>query len=406
MAVDTLDTASPTRPPDALDRLLDAILAGDDVTLFIKSDDGHRLLDAAAECLGALRCRVFRAEGTLPEGLSLPVLMKQALGQPAPGVQDDEFLKLGFQALTTLDAACDRIVLLINDANTLRPSALRYIQLACRAGTNLQLVLAGKRGFLDLLGPHEFAHLHERLATGPIITPPLPGPRSAAASPAAVAPVPPMRDLLPTQAGMQVGQQYSRPMLSSFAHGSRRSRMVALAGIGVGVAACIAAAVWTGIGEQPAISEQQVTLLVEPPVSNAPAAALPETPPVPAAASMPEMPVPEAPVLQALQPPASAQEASVPVAPPPSLIAAVPVPPNPPKTVSRKMVMQRIMAARAAALSANSVAAWEDPYSPPSRDLRSLPPPQAIPDPPEQAKSYIGTYTTDANGARVFHFGH
>ena len=96
------------------------------------------------------------------------------MGSPTPGVQHDEFLKLGFQALTTLDAACDRIVLLINDANTLRPSALRYIQLACGAGTHLQLVLAGKRGFLDLIGPNEFAHLRERLATGPIITPPLP----------------------------------------------------------------------------------------------------------------------------------------------------------------------------------------------------------------------------------------
>lgn len=404
MAVDTLDTASPKQQPDALDRLLDAILGGDDVTLFIRSDDGHRLLDAAAECLGTLRCRVFRAKGTLPEGLSLPVLMRQAFGQPSPGVQDDEFLKLGFQALTTLDAACDRVVLLINDANTLRPSALRYIQLACRAGTNLQLVLAGKRGFLDLLGPHEFAHLRERLATGPIITPPLPGPRSAAALPAAVAPAvappAPMRDQLPKQAGMQVGQQHSRPMLSSFAHASRRNRMIALAGIGMGVAACITAAIWTGVGEEPAVSEQRVTLLVEPPIPNAPAAVPPEAPPVPAAA-----PMPETPVLQALQPPAAAQEASVPVAPPPSLTAAVPVLPNPPKIVSRKIIMQRVMAARAAALSASSVAAWEDPYPPP-RDLRSMPPPQAVSDPPEQAKSYIGTYTTDANGTRVFRSGH
>ncbi len=410
MAVDTLDTASPTQQPNALDRLLDAILAGDDVTLFIRSDDGHRLLDAAAECLGTLRCRVFRAEGALPEGLSLPVLMRQAFGQPAPGVNDDEFLKLGFQALTTLDAACDRIVLLINDANTLRPSALRYIQLACRAGTNLQLVLAGKRGFLDLLGPNEFEHLRERLETGPIITPPLPGSRPAAAQPVpvapAVAPLEPMRGPLPTQAGVQVDQQHTRPMLSSFPYASRRSRMAALAGIGVGAAACIAAAVWTGIGEEPAIPDQQMVVLVEPPrVPDAAAAALPEAPPAPqapAATPMPEISVPEAPVLQALRPPAAAQEVSVPVVPTPS--AAVSVPPNPPKIASRKMVMQRVMAARAAALSANSVAAWEDPYSPSQRDLRSMPS-KAISNPPEQAKSYIGTYTTDANGVRIFRFG-
>ena len=407
MAVDTLDTAPPAQQPNALDRLLDAILAGDDVTLFIRSDDGHRLLDAAAECLGTLRCRVFRAEGALPEGLSLPVLMRQAFGQPAPGVQNDEFLKLGFQAFTTLDAACDRIVLLISDANTLRPSALRYIQLACRAGTNLQLVLAGKRGFLDLLGPNEFAYLRERLATGPIITPSLPGPRAAVAQPApaapAAAPLEPVRGPAFKQAEMQVGQQHSRPMLSSFAYASRRSRVAALAGIGVGVAACIAAAIWTGTREEPVIPDQQMVLLVEPPpVSDTAAAALPEVPPVPAAAPLPEVSVPEIPVLQALRPPAPAQDASVPVAPAPS--AAIPVPPNPPKVASRKLVMQRVMAARAAALGANSVAAWEDPYSPSSRDLRSMPP-KGISDPPEQAKSYIGTYTTDANGARVFRFG-
>jgi hypothetical protein len=179
--------------------------------------------------------------------------------------------------------------------------------------------------------------------------------------------------------------------------------MIALAGMGVGVAACIAAAVWTGIGEQRAIPDQQVVMLVEPPVS---AAAVPlEAPSVPAAVPAPVSSVPETPVLQALRPPVVAQEVSVPVVPPlPS--ATVPVPPNPPKIVSRKVVMQRVLAARAAALSANSVAAWEDPYSPPARDVRSMLPPQPISDPPEQAKSYIGTYTTDANGVRIFRFGH
>ena len=93
----------------------------------------------------------------------------------------------------------------------------------------------------------------------------------------------------------------------------------------------------------------------------------------------------------------------VPAAP---LLVAPPVvpPPNPVKNLVRKSTLpqQRVAATRAPVLNAGNVAAWEDPYPPPPRDWR--PPTQpAMSDPPDQPKSYIGTYTTDANGIRSFH---
>jgi len=157
--------------PEMLRRLVDEVLAGNDVTLFIRSDAGRTLLDAAADCLVRLRSRALRVAGTPLDGLSLSTLMAQVTGQPDPGGKNDEFLRRGFQALTVLDATCDRTVLLISDANTLQPAALRYIQFACHAGTKLQLVFAGRRGFLEMLAPGEFTGLRDRLAVGPILTP-------------------------------------------------------------------------------------------------------------------------------------------------------------------------------------------------------------------------------------------
>ena len=225
--MDMPDKALNVFQADPLRRLVDSVLAGDDVTLFIRSDDGRDLLDAAAGCLAAMRCRVLRATGTAEEGLGLPALMEQAIGQPVPGAQNDEFLKRSFQAFTTLDPTCDRIVLLVSDANTLRPTALRYIQLACRAGAGLQLVLAGKRGFLDLLDHPEFAYLRKRLATGPIITPVPPRPALAAA---ASQPPRAIQELFEAEAAAQAGQklhsgpQLDRPMLSSLASNPHRRR--------------------------------------------------------------------------------------------------------------------------------------------------------------------------------------
>jgi len=415
MAVDMPEIASSARQSDALRLLVDSVLDGNDVTLFIRSDDGRALLDAAADRLATLRCRVLRVAGTPSEGLSLPVLMAQIVGQPAPGAQDDEFLKRGFQALTALDETCDRIVLLISDANTLQPAVLRYIQLACRAGAALQLVLAGRRGFLDLLGPHEFAHLRTRLATGPIMTPP----STPATAPAAPPPrhLPPGHERLGARAPRQDGRQSSRPVLSGPSDTSRRKRLAALAGIGLGTAACIALAIWTGgDGEPVAAPGQQAMLVIESPIVPGTAvAAAPEAPP-PAAAAVPAVPRPAAvaPAPAVPQPPAAMQQADAPAALPPvapplaSLpsLSSLPSPPLPslPKSPARKVMQPRIAMAPAPALNAHSVAAWENPYSPPPpRDWQPSPP-SVLSGPSDQSKSYIGTYTTDANGVRGFSF--
>jgi len=445
MAVDTPETVPSTRQPDALRRLVDSVLAGNDVTLFIRSDDGRALLDAAADHLATLRCRVLRAAGMPSEGLSLPVLMAQVVGQPASGAQDDAFIKRGFQALTALDGTCDRIVLLVSDANTLQSAALRYIQLACRAGPALQLVLAGRRGFLDLLGPHEFAHLRTRLATGPIMTPPSTPAAARTASPPRLQPG---HDRLEARTPWQAGQQSSRPVLSGPSDTSRQKRFAALAGIGLGAAACIAFAVWAGgDGEPVAAPGQQAMLVIESPmvpgaaVATAPeahppaATAMPAAPPpatvvpapaVPQVSSMivaatPEMPSPAlttvpaapppaaaAPALAVRQPPAATLQASapaalLPAAPPLVSLPSLPLP-SLPKSTARKMMQPRVAMARAPVSNARSVAVWDDPYSPPLRDWQPSPPP-VLSGPSDQPKSYIGTYAADANGVRAFRFG-
>ena len=425
-----LDTALPKFQPDALRRLLDSILAGDDVTLFIRSDDGRALLDEAAACLTTLRCRALRAAGTLEDGLSLPILLAQVTGQPYLSARNDEFLKQGFQALTTLDETCDRIVLLVSDANTLQPSALRYIQLACRAGTNLQLVLAGKRGFLDLLGPEEFAHLRKRLETGPIISPLPPRPAAAvppvsavnAAFPASDAPQgsQPLYHAPAAQAWEQVPEQIrlrpALPIVSSFSsEWYRRRRLVALTGVGLAVAGCIALAVWTGgVGGQPAPSQQAVLIMKPPMVPDEPAAAAPaavalEPQPANQAAHAPEplQPQPLQPEPLQPEPPTVKEETGMPVLPQP-ILPQLAVPPSvststPPKSPARRStpMQPRVASARAPTLNASGVAAWENPYPPTPREWR---PPPAMSDPPEQPQSYIGTYGTDANGMRAFRF--
>ena len=430
--MDMPDRTLPALQADPLRRLVDSVLAGDDVTLFIRSDDGRDLLEAAAGCLVAMRCRVLRATGAASDGLSLPALLEQAVGQPAPGAQNDEFLRRSFQAFTTLDATCDRIVLLVSDANALRPTALRYIQLACRAGTSLQLVLAGKRGFLDLLDHPEFAHLRERLATGPIITPVPPRPAFGAASqrPRAI------QGLFDAEEATRVGQtqhsspQFDRPMLSSLANSPHRRRFAALTGISFGIAACIALAIWAGESDPPAIPRQQAMLVFEPPkapevqplvipdaprqppdsgpassgVASAPSSAPP--PSVEAAApSSGQAPVAAPPISgpPVLASPAPAEDASALTAPLPAAPSAM-LPPTPTKNVGRKnpQPLSRFATARAPTLNAGSVAAWEDPYPPPPRDWRPTAPAQMATELPDQPKSYIGTYATDANGIRTF----
>jgi len=152
-------------PPDALRRLLDQVMAGGDAV--VDGPGASVLLDQAAALLAARRSRVLRAAAAGPEGLGLEELMAQVAGHAEPGSPGDPSLEQGAQALTVLDERCDRIVLLLDDAETVRPAALRYVQLACRTSATLRLVLAGMPDGVD---GAEFASLRARLQAQPVLT--------------------------------------------------------------------------------------------------------------------------------------------------------------------------------------------------------------------------------------------
>lgn len=152
-------------PPDALRRLLDQVMAGGDAV--VDGPGASVVLDQAAALLAARRSRVLRAAPAGPEGLGLEELMAQVAGRAEPGSPGDPSLEQGAQALTVLDERCDRIVLLLDDAETVRPAALRYIQLACRTSSKLRLVLAGVPDGVD---GAEFASLRARLQAQPVLT--------------------------------------------------------------------------------------------------------------------------------------------------------------------------------------------------------------------------------------------
>lgn len=73
-------------------------------------------------------------------------------------------LEQGFDALTNLDADCDRIALLVEDAHRISEMALRYVELALHAGPHLQVVLAGQSGIADTLALDGFAWLRKRVS--------------------------------------------------------------------------------------------------------------------------------------------------------------------------------------------------------------------------------------------------
>lgn len=453
------NTTSSLPEPETLQRLVNEVLAGNDVILFFRSDAGQALLDAAASHLSTLRSRALRVAGVSPNGLTLPALMAQVTGQPDPGSRNDEFLKQGFQALTVPDATCDRIVLLISDANTLQPGALRYIQFACRASTKLQLVFAGKRGFLEMVGPSEFIELRDRLAVAPILTPPSAEPRvpkpavarqsTIAQQPVAARPIVVKPTMTEPMAAFAIPEVQPRPKpvrntsaapvpeqvrrvpaavistdLSRLHRGgmsSQRRRLAALTGVGLVIAASVTLGAWNRwIGEKPE-SRQQVMLTDALPTAPAPQA--PETPAAPIvapptndAASSPALaPAPVLPEMPLPLPPAKPDEASSPEPAPPAAAAATPAPSllsvpslKPPTSAARRVApAQPRLAARSPMLHPGGVAAWGDPYPPPpSPESRPSPPPPVLPFQPDQTaaprQSYIGTYSIDANGVRAF----
>lgn len=190
--MDTHCIELPLLEHDASRRIVDAVLAGRDVTL-AASADAQPLLDAVAQALAGRRCRTLQAFACASDGLSLSGLMAQIAQQPSQaaqdgktwdgGASDDEVLERGSKALTDLDDGCDCIVLLVNGAAAMQPSALRYLQFACRTSPSLRLVLAGADGLSSLTGT-ELSALRTRLA----------GALTVAVAAAGTAPMPESRD--------------------------------------------------------------------------------------------------------------------------------------------------------------------------------------------------------------------
>lgn len=153
------------RSRQAAARLVEAVSRGDGVVSF--EDEAVRgrtaVLDRAAAELAASRVRVIRVAAPPSGRLGLPELVAQIAGQADPGALSDGDVELAFQALTEPDEGCPWIALLVDQAECLQPSALRYIQLTCRAVPELRVVLAGEPGFLDMLDGEEFAPLRQRL---------------------------------------------------------------------------------------------------------------------------------------------------------------------------------------------------------------------------------------------------
>ena len=359
-------------------------------------------------------------------------------------------------------------MLLTNEAHARQPAAIRYIQLACRAGTGLHLVLSGKRGFLEMVGPSEFTELRDRLAVAPILTPPSAEPRvpkpavarqpaaarqsTVAQQPSVAQPIvvkPTVTEPMAAFAIPEV-QPHPKPIYNTLAaptpeqvrripaavistdlsrlhRGGRsfqRRRLAALTGVGLVIAASVTLGAWNRwIGEKPE-SRQQIVLtdalptVPAPQAPEMPTAAPIVAPPTNDAASSPALaPAPVLPEVPLPQLPAKTDEASAPEPAPSTAAAATPAPSllsapslKPPTSAARRVApAQPRLAARSPMPHPGGAAAWGDPYPPPpSPESRPSPPPPVLPFQPDQTaaprQSYIGTYSIDANGVRAFRF--
>jgi len=120
--------------------------------------------------------RCIRVYGPSSGGLALRDLIAQVVGRPDSALLTDHDLKAGFVALTEPGGNYDLVALLVTEAHSLLPSAMRYIQLACRSSPKLRVVLAGQPSLAATLAQDEFAYLrritqelelHDMVGEGP-----------------------------------------------------------------------------------------------------------------------------------------------------------------------------------------------------------------------------------------------
>ena len=136
----------------------------------------RQVLNRAATELAALRRRVVHVSAKEPAELSLHDMVLQLSEQVDPEIAQGDVLERSHRLLTEADASCDRIILLISHAHLLTSSALRFLQLTCRSGPSLNVVLASTpSGAAKPVAP-EFAVIQAR-STRIELDPPPPGSR-------------------------------------------------------------------------------------------------------------------------------------------------------------------------------------------------------------------------------------
>ncbi len=121
------------------------------------------LLSQVERELSSRGVQCIRIYGSLSGELAVRDIIAQLVGRADPGALTDDDLKAGFVALTEPHEGHDRLALLVTEAHSLLPSALRYIQLACQSSPKPRVVLAGEPGLAVTLAADEFAPLRHRI---------------------------------------------------------------------------------------------------------------------------------------------------------------------------------------------------------------------------------------------------
>jgi type II secretory pathway predicted ATPase ExeA len=155
----------PNHYGSAVARVIAGVFTEDGFVLVTGQEPVRRqVLDRAASELADLRCRVVRVAVNKPDELSLHDFVQQLSGQLGSHAGGDTLEQI-HRYVTETDASCDRIALLIDNAHLLQASALRFVQLTCRSGPNLRVVLASNGNPAANLCTPEFSLLQARSST-------------------------------------------------------------------------------------------------------------------------------------------------------------------------------------------------------------------------------------------------
>ncbi len=156
---DASERAAAGGRPVPVGQLVAAVTGGASV-LVTGSAGGAPLLAALAQLLARTGARIRVLHVRPP--LDLQGFMKQVAR--VDGALDGSMLEQGFDALTIPGADCDRIALLVEDADKMPRETLRYLELALGMEPCLQVILAGQSGISDMLALDGFAGLRRRIA--------------------------------------------------------------------------------------------------------------------------------------------------------------------------------------------------------------------------------------------------